>query len=376
MAQLACLADASAGTGERLAFVRAISPGRLRPHVPPSVSLRSRMVAVRREREASSASVRLATVGVLGLTVLLPAIEVSRIASAAGPLVPALIATGCFLPVQLRHVALALAGSRPAGDRWTLGWIGLVIIAATPLVGVGWLLMFASLTLSVLIVVRPPWSFLVGLGVTGATVPLALALGEPGWSAAYFPLTVAWRSATLFVLVSLVAAARQLQTARLVLADEAVVRERLRIEAELRTTVAKSLQTIVERGDRASQLAQPDASGAQNQLRVLVAGSRRTLAEVRRISGSYQHASLRTELSTATTLLEAARVRTHLVLPSGDFCEDVDDRMRSTLHAATARLLSDGGVERCTITITSQNGLLGLDVDYGRRGRATTRVTA
>ena len=254
--------------------------------------------------------------------------------------------------------------------------MGVVVVGATPLVGVDWLLMFAPLAVSVLLVVRPPWSFLLCLGLTAATAPLALALGAPGWSAIYTPVEVAWRAATVFVLVWLVAAARQLQAARLALTDEAVFRERLRIEGELRATVADGLVRIAAQGQRALEQASRAPAAARDGLQVLVEGSRRTLAEARRIASSYQRCSLRTELDVAVALLGAAGIETRLALPAGDLPETVDVSMRSTLRAATARLLGDDTVKHCDLVVTREAGRLRLEVRCQGRERETLEATA
>lgn len=339
------------------------------------VGARSRMVMRLREPETSSRFVRFATAGAVGFSVLLPMIVLGRIAAyptAVGPIVPAVIATACYLPLHLRHVLYALRGARPVGAGCTLVAMGAVIIGATPLVGAGWLFMFAPLAVSVLIVVRLPWSLLLCLGLAAAVALLALALGEPGWSASYFPVAVAWRTATLFVLVWLVAAARQLQVARLALTDEAVFRERLRIEGELRATVAAALARIAAQGEQAGRA----PAVARNDLEVLVEGSRHALAEARRISRSYQRSSLRTGLDVAVALLRAAGVQTRLVLPTGDLPATVDESTRSTLRAATARLLSDDTIRHCTLAVTREAGQLRLEVRGQGQARETMEATA
>jgi two-component system, NarL family, sensor histidine kinase DesK len=337
------------------------------------------MMVASREPDGSSRFVRLATAGTVGFTVLLPLVELGRLAvsmgpAGRGPIVPALIATAAFLPLHVGHVLHGLHGSRPVNAGWTLAAMAIVIVAATPIIGAGWLYMFSSLALSVLIVVRPPWSFVLYLGLAAALGLVTLVLGEPRWSALYSPLAVAERAATLFVLVWLVAAARQLQAARRALIDEAVLRERLRIEGELRTTVGDALAAIATQGQRASAMASRDPASAQEELHTLVDGSRRTLAEVRRISSSYQRSTLRAELDTATTLLAAAGVEADLELPPGDLLEVIDERMRATLRSATARLLTDDAVRRCTIAVTREDG--GLRLQVRREGRETAGVTA
>jgi two-component system sensor histidine kinase DesK len=343
------------------------------------VGARARAVIRLRRPETSSRFVRLATAGAVGLSVLLPMIELGRIATypaPVGPIVPAAIATACYLPLHLRHVLYALHGARPVGAGWTLAAMGVVIIGATPLVGVGWLFMFSPLAVSVLILVRLPWSFLVCVGLAGAMAPLALALGEPGWSATYYPIQVVWRAATLFVLVWLVAAARQLQAARLALTDEAVFRERLQIEGELRATVADALARIAAQGEQAGEQAGRAPALARDGLQALVEGSRHALAEARRISSSYQQGSLHTELDVAVALLGAAGIETRLVLPTGDLSETVDESMRSTLRAATARLLSDDTIRHCIISVTREAGQLQLEVRGQGRKPETMEATA
>ena len=343
------------------------------------VGARPRMVIRLREPETSSRFVRLATAGAVGFSVLLPLIELGRIATypaPVGPIAPAVVATACYLPLHLRHVLYGLHGARPPGAGWTLVAMGAVIARATPLIGVDWLFKFAPLAVSVLLVVRPPWSFLLSLGLAAATAPLALALGAPGWSATYFPIEVAWRAATLFVLVWLVAAVRQLQAARRALTDEAVLRERLRIEGELRATVADGLARIAAQGERAIEQASRAPAAARDGLQVLVEGSRRTLAEARRIASSYQRCSLRTELDVAVALLGAAGIETRLALPAGDLPGTVDESMRSTLRAATARLLGDDTVKHCDLVVTREAGGLRLEVRCQGRERETLEATA
>ena len=337
------------------------------------------MVILLREPETSSRFVRLATAGAVGFSVLLPLIELGRIAAypaPVGPIVPAVVATACYLPLYLRQVRYGLRGTRPPGAWRTLLAMAAVIVAATPIVGVGWLFMFAPLAVSVLLVVRLPWSLVLCLGLAVAMAPLALALGEPAWSATYTPLEVAWRAATLFVLIWLVAAARQLQAARLALTDEAVCRERLRIEGELRATVADALARIAAQGERASDRAGRAPASARDDLQVLVEGSRHTLAEARRISSSYQRGSLRTELDAAVALLGAAGIETRLELPTGDLSETVDESMRSTLRSATARLLGDDTIRHCTLAVTREAGRLRLEVRRQGRERETVEATA
>src|SRR5438105_4811586 len=75
------------------------------------------------------------------------------------------------------------------------------------------------------------------------------------FSGSYLMFSVAWRSITLFTLVWLVAAYRQLDAARREFRDQAVVRDRLRIQSELRRGLGRALESIVARSSRASAAA-------------------------------------------------------------------------------------------------------------------------
>ena len=74
----------------------------------------------------------------------------------------------------------------------------------------------------------------------------------------------------LAVVILLIRARRQLQDARLALAEQAVVRERLRIDAQVRESVGAGLATITAQGRQAGEMAAqnpcrggPGAAGAR-----------------------------------------------------------------------------------------------------------------
>jgi hypothetical protein len=115
------------------------------------------------------------------------------------------------------------------------------------------------------------------------------------------------------------------------LAEEAVVRERLRIDGELRRTVGAALETIAATASRADG----QLSAAEAELGVLVDRSRRTLAE-------------------------------------GD-----DEAARVALRRDLARLLHDDAARRLGVTATRRDGWVRLALGTGAGGpAATTGVSA
>ncbi len=335
------------------------------------------MVDRLKERQQSGRFVRLATAGAVACSIVLPLLELARIATgwtpSPGHTQLALAATACYLPLHVRHVWHAARGSRPAGGGWTLTAMAVVIIGALPVIGTSWLTTLHSLAVSVLIIVRPPWSLLVVAALLAAPTPLAMAFGDPQW-AAFYTVSVAWRGASLFVLVWLVGATRRLEHARLMLAREALARERLRIDGELRRTLGAALEAIAARGRRANVLAARDAATLDDELRALVEGSRRALAQARRTIRGYQQLSLRAELDSAAALLTAAGIQTRLELPRGELPETVDARPRAALRAAVARLLGDDATRHCSIVVTRQDGRVRLELRADGTGPAMTQV--
>lgn len=314
---------------------------------------------------------RFATPGAMAYAAVFPLVQVGLIAESTelwrgGGYADgawALLATACLLPLHLRHVQHAARGSRAPGGAVTLAALTLVVVAALPL-GDLWLPTFHVVAVSALLVLRPRWSLPVVAAVVAAQVPLALWLDSALPAApSYYAVTVLWRSAAVFVPIWLVGAVRRLEEARRALADEAVVRERLRIDADLRETLGSALETIATQGQRATALvAAGDGEPLEAELQALVAGARHTLARARQLMSGYQRASLSAELDSAATLLGAAGIETRVVLPTDGVPDPADQALRATLRADIARLLRDDTVGGCTITVTRRAGLVHVDV--------------
>jgi hypothetical protein len=201
--------------------------------------------------------------------------------------------------------------------------MAVVVIGALPVVGTGWLITFPMLAVSVLVVVRPRWSFLAVAALVAAPAPVTIAAGAAEW-AAYYTASVIWQGASLFVLVRLVGAARRLHAARLALAAEAVARERLRMDAELRRTLGTALAAILASGERAGRLAGTDPAAAREALGSLVDGARAALAQARRMVSRYQEA--------------------------------VEPGSQAAVRAAIAELLRDGGAGHHPLVTTNRPG--------------------
>ncbi|WP_194244024.1 sensor histidine kinase [Nonomuraea phyllanthi] len=311
--------------------------------------------------------VRLAQVGAVACSVLLPLVQVglafSYVGNGIGTGLWSLAATAAYLPLHLRHVWYAARAHRPPLGGWSLVVMTAIILGATPLAGNMWPRAYTALVVSFLLVLPAPWSYLGYVAVVAAAAPVAHALGLSWAAAPWLTFSVLGGSAALLLLVWLAATLTRLQAAREALAQRAVMQERRRIDDDLRHSLGSALESIAARGDRAaSKVATSEPAAAAADLTGLADESRRTLAEARRRVRGYRQPSLRAELETAASLLTAAGVATRLDLPRGGIPDTIAPQSRNALRATVTRLLRAGPIGACTITATVWDGRMLLVV--------------
>ncbi|MFI9812647.1 sensor histidine kinase [Saccharothrix variisporea] len=247
----------------------------------------------------------------------------------------AVVATCLYLPVvlwQLRRTALGLP---PRGSGWRLGFVAVVVLGTLPVVGAQWLGALYPLAALVLLVVRMPWGLVVFAALVLLPIPVTHAYGQGGW-AAYFALGVALFGPMTALPVLLIPAVRELREARVRLAEEAVVRERLRLDAELQAEVGTALDRIASLGDRPEQV------------REIVDTARGALANARRTLARFRPAPAHAELDAVATLLRAAGIEAEVDVPPG---APLPESVGVELRREVARLLADESVRRCRIAV-------------------------
>ena len=286
------------------------------------------------------------TIVALGFNVVLTVVEVLRLplipnGAGAGRIGSAALAALVALPLHVRHVLFGLRGQRPPAGGWTLAALAAVNVMALIAVGDAWSFQLPSLAVSILIVLRDPWASL----LCGAVIVTPLFLSASAAVAAtagigpvYLTFSVAFRTVTQFVPVQLVAIIKQVAAAREQLKSRAIVLERIRIDAELRTGVGHKLQHIIESGESAAGIAARDPTAAAEELRSLVAESRRALADARRLVAGYRSTSVSADAHAAARLLEASGARVRVVVDD-DVSDLTDAASRRAIHSALVRAL-------------------------------------
>jgi two-component system sensor histidine kinase DesK len=295
--------------------------------------------------------IRLASAGALTFSIAVPLVIVVLFATTPSVwhhFPEAAVATALYLPLYVHHVRYGLRGERPRHLPLTLGAMAVVIVGVTPLLGAEWFYAYSALAASVLVMTPPRFSFPV-VACTLAAVGIWVAelrnnSGIPiygGGFAAYFPIAVAERAASVFILVWLVGALRRVQAARVTLADVALEAERGRIDIELSESVVSELEQVVMKGVHAEDAARRGSPKVEEELESLVKGSRLALANARRIIRQYKIVSPTAELEKATLLLRSAGIEATIVIPDTGLPLTLDESLRSALQVAVARLLSE-----------------------------------
>lgn len=292
--------------------------------------------------------VRLATAGTLAFAIWLPISGLAGLSTfdAGTGWAAAAVGTVALGALHFRHVWFAVRGVLPPYWIWSLPAMLLIVVALVPFASNTWGRPVQMLAASVVVLLPFPWSFVAATAIAVAISAFAVVTGFVD----YLPWVLGGyltNGAGSGILAHLVVALRRLRDSRTELAQNAVVRERLRIDAQLRATVGAELATVVDRGERAVQRADP--GDLRTELIGIARHSRQALADVRQAVRGYQQTSLQAELDTAVTLLAAAGVEATVLGEPAAVA--VDLATRDALRAELAALLRTGSTTRCVIEV-------------------------
>lgn len=331
--------------------------------------------------EGRSAGIRfigIATTGAVAYSIALPLFSLFILVMAPverDRLLYAVAASAVYVPLQVWLVLSATRGAQLRGRGLALAVVAAMTIGMVPVIGIPWLGTSYVLAALVLLMMRPPWGALAFATLAAAAAPLTVAF-DRSELALYYTLGVPMGAVPLAVVVALIRAARELQEARLVLAEEAVVRERLRIDDELRRTIGDALEQIASRGDRLATDSATDADARAGEIQTMVGAARRTLADARQLVSRYREPSLRAEVETAMTLLSAAGFRVEVALALDRLPSTVDESGRAALRRDVARLLRQNPDRTPMIaTVNHRDGQIRIEQGSAATCPATTGVT-
>ena len=277
------------------------------------------------------------------------------------------------------HITMVNDDPPPLRDREAVALIGATVLLGVALVpaspvgpiGLGWVSM-PALLLAVAIIRSPRrrrFPLLVGASVLyiGATVHL-VNIGEVSVRMVVLvPLGFVSLTLTIWLQWWNFDVARQLELSRRVAADLAVAEERLRFAAELHDIQGHHLQVIALKSELALRLAATRPEEAADEMRHVQRLARQALSDTRAVVAGYRAVSLRTEISNATRVLEAAGIAAHSQVPSVDDGWDTDrERLMGLLvREATTNILRHAHPSRASfhLELDEHNAVIRVNND-------------
>jgi len=312
-----------------------------------SSQLRSSVISAARRaagRVSSGWTVeRIATVAAIGFPLASASVTVFRAAlyptlsSTPANALTIAAAYALGLPLYLHHVWSTIHGARPPAALPTLAALGVLSLGgglAHPPVAPA---LLPFLLVSILILL--PWQLAAILyPVVLITVDFVIA---PTLTPSYTVLSRLWLSALLLVPVWLASAVSALEASRAELRDRAVVRERLRIDREIRARLTPALERIVDRSANAATTVSRDPLASAGDIEGVIAESRSALTDARRLVAGYKEASIRAELRAGLAILDAAGIVPRVVADDAVLAS-TDESSRRELRSAIASILRSG----------------------------------
>ena len=189
---------------------------------------------------------------------------------------------GVLLAAASYPALIALLAGR-GSRRWLLAVVVVLYLLPYPIVGWQWEWMPWTVAAAVLCTLPPRWAWPLFALIVGGTGAVAALTGKGGFSAIWYAIVTADDGLIVFSVAALAGTVERLGHAREELARLALLRERLRLEGELRDVLGGRVQAIAFRLRK--------AGGAPEEIREATELARRTLAKVRETAGAYRVAA-------------------------------------------------------------------------------------
>ncbi|MFF5212648.1 sensor histidine kinase [Streptosporangium sp. NPDC000396] len=290
-------------------------------------------------------------------------------------------ASVAFLIPHHLQIRAALRGEEPRGVPVALIIQTVVTYAAIPFLASLWFVLGYNWAVSMPTILSG--AVLVRLRLKFA-VPVVIAIGAIafwlGTQAMYgklamgihYAITVAVTGGVTYAGVRLVVVSRQLEQAKMELAEAAVLRERLRISRDLHDGLGSSLTAIALKGDLARRLVGREPAAAEAELSELVHVARDAAQEVRQVARGYREMSLAEEVHRAVALLETSGVSCQTNLADLEVPRPVDEALAWAVREGVTNVVRHSRATTCSISTSAHGGAVRLELvnDRARRRSA------
>lgn len=294
-------------------------------------------------------------VGITILNIIGAGVEGRGLAAAMGCL-------GAVFGLQLLHSRPGARHAPAARRAATLGVQALFTYLPLITLKSQWGAMAGFLAGSLLLLLPPRlgWT-LYGLVGVSMLVPPVLE-GRPMLDSVYLVQTTLLTGLVTFGLSRLSELVRFLHDSRDELTRAAVTRERLRFARDLHDLLGYSLSAIQLKGELIHRLILAHPAKAKQEVEDVLAISRQSLADVRRVASGYRDMSLEEEIGSARSVLSAAEVEAVTDVRMGRVSSPVDTVLATVLREAVTNVLRHSRAAQCEITAVEEAGLMTLSV--------------
>jgi two-component system, NarL family, sensor histidine kinase DesK len=218
------------------------------------------------------------------------------------------------------------------------------------LMGTAWVGITGFLAGSLLLVLRPPWSWV----TAGLTVVSTMSL-TTGWSGktyldvAYIGISTVMIASLVYGLTALSEMVLKLRNAQEEIARLAVEQERLRFARDLHDLLGYSLSAITLRSELTLRLVDQHPARAREELSTVLEISRQALADTRQVARSYRDMSFPAELASARSVFCAAGIDIEVDCTLVDLPDQVGTVLATVLREGITNILRHSTVRRCRI---------------------------
>ncbi|GGJ22525.1 sensor histidine kinase [Streptomyces brasiliensis] len=276
--------------------------------------------------------------------------------------------TGLLLLLMI--LALQLVHSVPGGNRaplarkcLTLAVQALLTYLPLLLFQTFWATMAGYLAGSLLLLLPPrvAWPL---YGVVGLSMLIPPALdGRPVIDSIRLAQSSLLTGFVLYGLTRLTELVTRLHAARGELARRAVTGERLRFARDLHDLLGYSLSAIALKSELIHRLIPAHPARAMKEVDEVLSIAEQSLADVRKVAGGFHDLSLRQEIKSARSMLDAVGIDVRAEVELGPLSPHVDTALATTLREAVTNLLRHSNASRCCIEAVQLDGLVRLVVE-------------
>ncbi|MYV67500.1 sensor histidine kinase [Streptomyces sp. WAC08241] len=265
------------------------------------------------------------------------------------PMAICLLCLVAIFVLQLRHSRPGADQVAPLRKRVTLGAQALLTYLPVMAFESQWGAMAGFLAGSLLLLLPPrlAWPLYGAVGLS-MLAPPAID-GRPLIDSLYLFQSTLLTGLVVYGLSRLASLVRQLHETKNELARMAVTKERLRISRNLHDLLGYSLSAITLKSELIHRLVLTHPQRAKVEIEEVLALSRQSLADVRRVSRGLRDMSLRSELFSVTGLLEATDVKVTTEVHLDELGPEVNTVLAAVLREAITNMLRHSRATTCSI---------------------------